>query len=613
MVRGLIACIALALAASTQAQTVTEFATPTAVSNPFGVAPGPDGNVWFTETTPGIVGRITPAGAVTEFTLPTAPSPFGAGKPLAIAPGPDGALWFTEQQVKRIGRVTTSGAVTEYTVSTTGTPQYVTAGPASDGGLWFTESPDRIARISPSDPGTIVEYATVLPATTLGGVTVGPDGNIWFTETDYNSNSARVARLDLTMLAGCSGNPSLCVTEWTVPGQGGSSLLAGITSGPDGAIWFTSNGKVNRITTAGTITQFEAGSASAGAGITRGRDGALWYAGFGQKIGRITTSGALTEIYVSAGFTSPRCITAGPDGNIWFAELTADKIGVIQGIGPASSCQASSTNLCLNAGRFGVEVSWSVPDQGRSGAGTAVSLTGDTGYFWFFNSANIELVIKVLDARGVNGHFWVFYGALSDVAYSIRVTDTQTGVVQQYDNAYHHLASFADTSAFAPETVGPEADRFERASAAEIASLSATELYALYGALTQTKASRGAAPCAAGSETLCLNGGRFEVTVDWERAEPGQVGPGHGPPHHGRHGLHVVLHRHERRARHQGPRRQARQRTLLGLLRRALERAVHDHGQRHADGRHPDLRQPGRSPGQQRGHGGFLRGKRGTP
>ena len=67
-----------------------------------------------------------------------------------------------------------------------------------------------------------------------------------------------------------------------------------------------------------------------------------------------------------------------------------------------------------------------------SGHGTAVPLTGDTGYFWFFNSANVELVVKVLDGRAVNGHFWVFYGALSNVQYTITVTDTQTGAVKTY-------------------------------------------------------------------------------------------------------------------------------------------------------------------------------------
>ena len=75
-------------------------------------------------------------------------------------------------------------------------------------------------------------------------------------------------------------------------------------------------------------------------------------------------------------------------------------------------------------------------------------MTADTGYFWFFDPANVELVVKVLDGRGVNGHFWVFYGALSDVEYQVVVTDSVTGERRTYENERGNLASVADTSAF---------------------------------------------------------------------------------------------------------------------------------------------------------------------
>ena len=60
----------------------------------------------------------------------------------------------------------------------------------------------------------------------------------------------------------------------------------------------------------------------------------------------------------------------------------------------------------------------------------------------------MELVVKVLDGTAVNGHHWVFYGALSDVRYTITVTDTQTGATQVYENPLGTLASVADTAAF---------------------------------------------------------------------------------------------------------------------------------------------------------------------
>ncbi|HYL04796.1 MAG TPA: hypothetical protein VE075_02085 [Thermoanaerobaculia bacterium] len=54
----------------------------------------------------------------------------------------------------------------------------------------------------------------------------------------------------------------------------------------------------------------------------------------------------------------------------------------------------------------------------------------------------------VATARAVNGKFWVFFGALSDVEYTLTVTDTATGVVKTYHNPAGRLASVADTSAF---------------------------------------------------------------------------------------------------------------------------------------------------------------------
>ncbi|HEX3553401.1 MAG TPA: hypothetical protein VIA62_09245 [Thermoanaerobaculia bacterium] len=75
-------------------------------------------------------------------------------------------------------------------------------------------------------------------------------------------------------------------------------------------------------------------------------------------------------------------------------------------------------------------------------------LTTDTGAFWFFDAANLELMVKVLDGRPVNGKFWVFFGALSDVDYTINVTNTETGAVKTYHNPKGTLASRADTQAF---------------------------------------------------------------------------------------------------------------------------------------------------------------------
>jgi hypothetical protein len=114
----------------------------------------------------------------------------------------------------------------------------------------------------------------------------------------------------------------------------------------------------------------------------------------------------------------------------------------------SAQCVPNSTTLCLNASRFKVQVAWQVPAQGTSGVGTGIALTSDTGEFWFFTANNIELVVKVVDGRAFNNKFWVFYGALSNVQYTITVTDTSNGAVRTYTNPSGNLASVADVAAF---------------------------------------------------------------------------------------------------------------------------------------------------------------------
>ena len=73
----------------------------------------------------------------------------------------------------------------------------------------------------------------------------------------------------------------------------------------------------------------------------------------------------------------------------------------------------------------------------------------DTSFFWFFGADNVELVVKVLDGTAFNDHYWVFFGALSDVQYDIDVRDRLTGEVKTYSNAQGNICGQSDTLAFA--------------------------------------------------------------------------------------------------------------------------------------------------------------------
>ena len=98
-----------------------------------------------------------------------------------------------------------------------------------------------------------------------------------------------------------------------------------------------------------------------------------------------------------------------------------------------STCVTTDTAMCLNDGRFRVEASFRT-SQGQSGQAHAVRLVNDSGYLWFFNPNNIEVIVKVLDACEVNNRYWIFAGGLTNVEVQLIVTDTKTGLQKRYTN-----------------------------------------------------------------------------------------------------------------------------------------------------------------------------------
>jgi hypothetical protein len=155
-----------------------------------------------------------------------------------------------------------------------------------------------------------------------------------------------------------------------------------------------------------------------------------------------------------------------------------------------------------------VSVHWQDP-QGHTGEGQTIPLTGDTGAFWFFNASNLELVVKVLDGRPVNGNWWVFYGALSNVHYTLTVTDTLTGTTKTWDNPAGRQASVGDVAAF-PGTASTAAKSAE-------------------SPIQPSEPNATAAGCAASPTALCLNQSRFRVAVTWKDFA-GNTGSGQSIP-----------------------------------------------------------------------------------
>jgi streptogramin lyase len=331
------------------ATSITEYPVPTPNSGPFDITAGPDGNLWFAEVNNGI-GRITPTGNFTEFSIP------GVNGPSGITAGPDGNLWFTEFDGNKIGRITPTGTLTEYAIPTPGgAPVGITVGP--DRNLWFAEeNGNKIGRITSN--GNVTEF----PIPTTAGVpfplpfdmVAGRDGNLWFTERAGN----QIMRV----------TPTGTFTAFPVPTP--ASQPRGITSGPDGNLWFTEfdGNKVGRMTLAGTFSQYSVPTPASGPfEIAAGPDGNLWFTeGAGNKIGSVTPTGAFSEFPIPTPGSAPVGITAGPDGNLWFTE----EVGKIGRISPPSAVTghppAPPGGVHVRLGNGEATVTWNPP--GSSGS-----------------------------------------------------------------------------------------------------------------------------------------------------------------------------------------------------------------------------------------------------
>ncbi len=189
------------------------------------------------------------------------------------------------------------------------------------------------------------------------------------------------------------------------------------------------------------------------------------------------------------------------------------------------ACRIGGQYLCLRDGRFEVQVHWSNPDMaGDHGFGTGVPIdfSDESGLFWFFEPDNVELVLKVLDGTAINGNFWVFFGALSDVEYWVTVEDTQGEQRRTYHNPPKEVCGQSDIAAF------PSGDTaVGLASSARVRGAPGIDLVkmdvARWPAIGIERSEETAGECEAGDELLCLLDNRFSVEV-------GFVDPNLEPP-----------------------------------------------------------------------------------
>ena len=433
-----VALFAVLAARAGNAQTISEFPVTTAGSDPGGITVGSDGNLWFTEFFVGKIGRITTAGAVTEFPA--------AGNPQLIALGADGNVWFTETTVDKIGRMTPTGDFTDFPIPTPGGLIGIGAGP--DGNVWFCETDNaKIGRITPG--GTVTEFDVPSGGSPFHIVT-GPDGNLWFT----NFDTGQVSRL----------TPGGTFTEF--PTNLSGSEPQGIAAGPDGNVWFTDTGtnQIGRITPTGAVTEFPIPTANANLlGIAAGPDGNLWFAeDHANKIGRITPKGVVTEFDIPTGSSAPGFLVSGPDGRVWFTEVFGNNIGRIAMSSLAAdnasvdahgvAGTSSNVNGVLEPGET-VEVSpaWQNTLGGAQPvSGVAVSLTGPAGPTYAIADASADYGSiaggATADCHDATGDCYLITiaGARPVAHWDAVLTETLDGGTTTWARTIHLGNSFAD-------------------------------------------------------------------------------------------------------------------------------------------------------------------------
>ena len=191
-----------------------------------------------------------------------------------------------------------------------------------------------------------------------------------------------------------------------------------------------------------------------------------------------------------------------------------------------ADCVEDDDTLCLNDGRFQVEVQWETDRE--SDRGDAEALTNNTGDFWFFSPDNIELVVKVLDGCSFNERFWVSAGGLTDVKVVMTVIDSETGVAATYYNPPGTpFRPVQDNESFAVCSQGRNlygqsqyllsAGEMESVRGGAIRSSRFTERFAetLRPGRVWLPQEEGGA-CEADDQTLCLENGRFAVRARWQ-------------------------------------------------------------------------------------------------
>lgn len=178
---------------------------------------------------------------------------------------------------------------------------------------------------------------------------------------------------------------------------------------------------------------------------------------FGEPSFRAQSGGLIATVPVTDSIADP--CTSQPPGflhDVPLPPLAVGRYGVelkaptgeVDNLGSFVVEAPGGESLLLHAARFQVRASWR-DKLGNSGTGVPVPMTSQTGYFWFFDAGNVEVLVKVLNGCAINQRWWVFAAGLTDVEVVLTVTDTRNGETRTYSNtAGQPFLPIQDTTAF---------------------------------------------------------------------------------------------------------------------------------------------------------------------
>lgn len=294
-----------------RAQSITEFQIPFLGSQPGQLTSDSLGNLWFTDSGTHAIGMMTPSGVTSEHSLPS------GGRPTSITRVRDGSFWFAENGFGQVGHITAAGAITELRSIVLG-PGVITQTP--DGTIYFTDTAShQIGRISSGGSASIAfSVSTNDPAGQNGGgcisgIAADTDGSLWI----GNGCPPEILHMN-------TSGATLEAFPLSHPGPL-TILLA-----PDGAIWFTEIRPfaIVRLDRSGSVQEFPISASSEN--ITIDADGALWFTDGLERLGVVSPAGTVSEIEPPTQHNGAFGITVVPNGNVWFAEAYAGKLGTVE-------------------------------------------------------------------------------------------------------------------------------------------------------------------------------------------------------------------------------------------------------------------------------------------